>query len=52
MASQLVGTISFVPSLLPWLPFRPCLMRKDTWTRGLGFVGVSPAWGQCLVGRA
>lgn len=54
-ASELVclaGTVSFVPSLLPWLPLRPCLMGKGAWVRGLGFSGASPARGQCLVGRA
>lgn len=46
MASRLVclvGTVSFVPSLLPWLPLRPHLMGKGAWARGLGFSGASPA---------
>lgn len=45
-----VGTVSFVPSLLPWLPIRPHLMGKGAWGRGLGFSGASPAGGQCPVG--
>lgn len=49
MASELVGTISFGLSLLPWLPLRPHLMGKGTWVRGLGCSGAFPAWGQSLV---
>lgn len=49
MASELVGTISFSPSLLPWLPLKPHLMGKGAWGRGLGCSGASPAWGQSLV---
>lgn len=48
MASELVGTISFVPSLLPWLLLRPHLTGKGAWVRGLGCSGAFPARAQAL----
>lgn len=41
MASKLVGTISFAPSLLPWLPLRHPLIGKGAWVSGLGCSGHS-----------
>lgn len=49
----LVGTASFVPSLLPWLPLRPVwLMGKGAWARSLGFSRPFPAWRWCPAGWA
>lgn len=44
MASELMGTIIFGPSLLPWLPLRPPPTGKGAWVGGLGCPGTFPAW--------